>query len=164
VQDLEYADIVDAGPPPRELTTTARRFVAGQAPLGWGVLVVIFVVLPNALMANVLASGNAYISLAVMIAIAVAVFAHAILKRKQLRTIIATGEQRPAQIVGVERLDVRHGLARGSRDTLWLEVDGKRMKCASWGGDLEGATQGAWIRVLVHPQFPDRVVPVVSVT
>ncbi|MBL9015788.1 MAG: hypothetical protein JNL83_16505 [Myxococcales bacterium] len=164
MQDVEYADIVDAGPPPRELTTTARRFVAGQAPYAWGVLVVIFVVLPNALMAKVLASGSAYVSLAVMIALAAAVFAHAAIKRKQLRAIIVTGEQRPAQIVGVERLDVRSGLARGSRDTLWFDVDGKRMKCASWGGDLDGATHGAWIRVLVHPQVPDRVVPVVSVT
>ena len=164
MQDVEYADIVDAGPPPRDLTTTARRFVAGQAPYAWGVLVVLFVVLPSALMAKVLASGSAYVSLAVMIAVAVAVFAHAALKRTQLREIIVTGEQRPAQIVGVERLDVRHGFARGSRDTLWLDVDGKRLKCASWGGDLEGATQGAWIRVLVHPKFPERVVPVVSVT
>lgn len=164
MQDVEYADIVDAGPPPRELTTTARRFVAGQAPYAWGVLVVLFVVLPNALVAKVLASGSAYGSLVLVIALAVAVFAHAAIKRKQLRAIVVSGEQRPAQIVGVERLDVRHGLARGSRDTLWLDVDGKRMKCASWGGDLEGATQGAWIRVLVHPQFPDRVVPVVSVT
>ena len=164
MQDVEYADIVDAGPPPRDLTTTAHRFVAGQAPYAWGVLLVIFVVLPNAVMANVLGSGAGYGSLAVMSVIAVAVFARAAVTRKRLRTIIATGEQRPAQIVGVERLDVRSGLARGSRDTLWLDVDGKRLRCASWGGDLEGATQGAWIRVLVHPQFPDRAVPVVSVT
>lgn len=164
MQDVDYADIVDAGPPPRELTTTARRFVAGQASLAWGVLLVVFVVLPNALTASVLGSGGAYASLAVVIALAVAVFAHALRKRTQLRAIIITGEQRPAQIVGVERLEVRRGLARGSRDTLWLDVDGKRLRCASWGGDLEGATQGAWIRVLVHPQFPDRAVPVVSVT
>ncbi len=164
MQDVEYADIVDAGPPPRELTTTARRFVAGQAPYAWAVLVVIFLVLPNLVMASVLETGAAYASGAVMIGIALALIARTAMLRTRLREIIATGEQRPAQIVGIERLDVRSGLARGSRDTLWLEVDGKRLKCVSWAGDLEGATQGAWIRVLVHPGSPDRAVPVVSVT
>lgn len=164
MQDVEYADIVDAGPPPRELTTTARRFVAGQATYLWPILVVIFLVLPNAVMANVIGTSGAYGGLAVMIAIAIGLIARTAVLRGRLRTIIATGEQRPAQIVGVERLDVRSGLARGSRDTLWLDVDGKRLKCVSWAGDLEGATQGAWIRVLVHPEIPDRAVPVVSVT
>src|SRR5947207_313173 len=87
----------------------AHRFVAGQAPYAWGVLLVIFLVLPNAMMASILKSGAAYGSLAGMIAIAAAVFARAAITRKRLRTVIATGEQRPAQIVGVERLDVRSG-------------------------------------------------------
>jgi hypothetical protein len=164
VQDVPYADLVDAEPAPRELTTTARRFIAGQATYTWGVLAVIFLLLPNAFMASIMKSSTAYISVVVIAVMTIAIIARTAVVRGQLRSIIVEGEQRPAQIAGVERLHVRSGLARGARDTLWLDVDGRRVKCASWAGDLEGAEQHAWIRVLVHPRHPDRAVPVISVT
>jgi hypothetical protein len=164
VQDVVYADLVDAEPAPRELTTVARRYIAGQATYAWGVLAVLFLLLPNAAAAFMIKSSAAFAGLAVVLAVTVAIIVRAAVVRGQLRSIIVSGEQRPAQIAGVERLQVRSGLARGARDTLWLDVDGRRIRCASWAGDLEGAERHAWIRVLVHPAHPARAVPVISVT
>ncbi|MBA3462778.1 MAG: hypothetical protein H0T46_22670 [Deltaproteobacteria bacterium] len=164
MEHVEYADLVDADPAPRELTTTARRYVTGQATYFWGVIAFVFLLLPNALAVSVLKTSGAYVGLVAMFAITAAVIARTAIVRSQLRKIIVHGDQRPAQIVGVERLQVRSGLARGNRDTLWLQVDGRRVKCASWAGDLEGAETHAWIRVLVHAAHPQRAVPVISVT
>lgn len=164
MQNVVFADMVDADPAPRELTTTARRYIAGQATYLWAGLAVVFLFLPNVMMAALVKKGVVFSSLAFASLVTAALVAYAVLARRRLRTILVHGEQRPAQIVQMHQLHVRSGLARGRRDTIWLDVDGRRVKCSSWAGDLEGAEPHAWIRVLVHPGFPEHAIPVVSVT
>lgn len=158
--DVVFADLVDADPAPRALTPIMRRYIAAQATYAWGVLAFFFLLLPNVAMAAAIHRSEMFAGTALVVVITAALIARAAAIRFQLRRIVVHGEQRPAQVVSMHRLHVRGG----HRDTLWLEIDGRRVKCSSWAGDLENAEPHAWIRVLVHPTYPDRAVPVVSVT
>ena len=161
--DVVYADLIDADPPPRELTSTAKRYAAAQAPYAWLVLLVLFLVLPAIVTAAVMPSSTTIGWAVVAVAAAVALGWFTSTKRAKVRNVIIHGVQQPARISGVSHLVVRRGLATARRVTMIVEVQGRRAKCVSWTGDLEEAENGAWIRVLVHPGV-DFVVPVVSVT
>ncbi|HTL35851.1 MAG TPA: hypothetical protein VL326_22130 [Kofleriaceae bacterium] len=162
---MEYADLIDADPAPREITPTGRRYAAAQSTYAWCVLIVIFLVLPSIIALSFTSSSTVFINLALTLAMAVAAGWWAARKRARLRKVLVDGTQRPARIRNVSHLVVRRsGFAVGRRVTIGIEVDGRRTTCVSWAGDLEEAESGAWIRVLVHPEVPDLVVPVVSVT
>lgn len=161
--DVVYADLIDADPSPRELTTTARRYIAAQAPYAWLVLLVIFFALPAAVIAAALPSTETLSWLGIALAGAVALGWWTAGKRAQVRRVIVHGEQQPARISGVSHLVVRRGFATARRVSMIVDVQGRRARCVSWTGDLEDAENGAWIRVLVQPGV-DFVVPVVSVT
>ncbi len=158
--DVVFADLVDADPAPRALTPIMRRYIAGQATYLWGGLAFCFLVLPNAALAAAMHRSEMLAGTSLVFVISAVLILRATLIRRQLRAILVHGEQRPAHVVDMHRLHVRGG----HRDTLWLDVDGRRVKCSSWAGDLENAEPRAWIRVLVHPAYPARAVPVVSVT
>lgn len=161
--DVVYADLIDADPPPRELTPVVRRYIAAQAPYVWLVLLVIFVVLPWVGVAAARPSTQTAGPLVLSLASAIALGWWTASKRAKVRTVIVHGEQQPARISGVSHLVVRRGLATARRVTMMVDVGGRRARCVSWSGDLEDAENGAWIRVLVSPGI-DFVVPVVSVT
>ena len=160
---LVYADLIDADPPPRELTPVVRRYIAAQAPYAWLVLFVLFVASPTALFAAFAPSRDTIISAVVTLAVAIALGVWTAKKRARVRTVIVEGRQVPARIRSAHHLVVRQGLARGRRVSLHVEVEGRVVRCVSWAGDLDDSESGAWIRVLVHPNI-DFVVPVVSVT
>lgn len=161
--DVVYADLIDAEPPPRELTPIVRRYIAAQAPYVWLVLLVVFVVLPWVVVAAVRPSSESIGSLVIGLASAVALGWWTAGKRAKVRKVIVHGEQQPARISNVSHLVVRRGFATARRVTMMVDVGGRRARCVSWSGDLEDAENGAWIRVLVSPGI-DFVVPVVSVT
>ena len=160
---LVYADLIDADPPPRELTPVVRRYIAAQSPYGLLVLFVLFVASPAALFAAMSPSRDTLVSMLVTVIGAIALAVWTAKKRARVRTVIVHGRQVPARIRGAHHLVVRQGLASRRRVTLTVEVEGRVARCVSWAGDLEEAESGAWIRVLVHPNI-DFVVPVVSVT
>ena len=165
MSDVYYADVIDADPPPRELTPTARKYIAHQAPDAWAVLAFVFLVFPGIFSLLVLHASSMIGSLVVGVLVTAALAYWAAAKRKKLRGVIVNGTQRPGRLVDVSELVLRRGFfVQGRRMTLTVEVDGQRSKCVSWAGDLDDAEQGAWIRVLVHPGAPGLVVPVVSVT
>jgi hypothetical protein len=161
--DVVFADLIDADPPPRELTPTARRYIAAQATLAWLVLLLVFVVVPAAIAVAAVPTQQTIIWLASSVAGAFAVGWWTSTKRAKVRKVIVHGVQQPARIANVAHLVVRRGLMTARRVTMIVEVQGRRAKCVSWSGDLEDAEGGAWIRVLVLPDV-DFVVPVVSVT
>lgn len=162
---MDYADLIDAEPAPRVITPTGRRYIAAQSTYFWCVLIVLFLVLPAILVTRFSSSASVYANLAFTLAAAVAAGWWAARKRGRLRKVLVDGTQRPARIRDVSQLVVRRsGFAVGRRVTIAIEVDGRRTTCVSWAGDLDDAEGGAWIRVLVHPEVPDLVVPVVSVT
>lgn len=162
--DVVFADLIDADPAPRELATIGKRYIAAQASYVWVVFAVLFLVLPGVFALAVFGSSAGVGYLVGGLALAVGLGYWTSRKRAALRKVLVEGTQRPARLVDVSHLVVRQGLASSRRVTLHVEVDGKRARCVSWAGDLEEAERDAWIRVLVHPQVPGVVVPVVSVT
>lgn len=165
MSDVAFADVLDAEPAPRELTPIARRYMAAQATHAWVVGAVLLLVFPGVIsVALVKASAETVGMVVVGVAVAAGLWWSAAQQRARLRKVLVDGEQRPARLVDVSHLVVRQGLARARRVTLIVEVDGRQARCVSWHGDLDDAEQGAWIRVLVHPQYPQLVIPVVSVT
>jgi hypothetical protein len=160
-----YADLVDADPAPREIMISGRRYVAAQATYFWCVLLVFFFVLPSVFAASLATSASTILQLVGAIAITVGVGWRTARKRARLRKVLVHGTQHPAQIRDVSHLVVRRGgFAVGRRVSVAIEVLGRRTTCVSWAGDLDNAEAGSWIRVLVHPDVPEYVVPVVSVT
>src|SRR5512138_2947261 len=149
--DVVYADLIDADPAPRELTVTARRYVAAQAPYAWLVLAVIFLALPAVVVAATVRSTETAGWAISCVAGTVALGWWTASKRARVRNVIVHGAQQPARIGGVSHLVVRRGLATARRVTMFVDVQGRRARCVSWTGDLEDAENGAWIRVLVHP-------------
>jgi hypothetical protein len=165
MSDVVFADLIDADPAPREVTTTGKRYIAMQAPYVWMVMVILLMVMPGILMLAMLGPTRESLG-AVGAGVGLAAFLgwQAASQRKVLRKVLVDGTQRPARLAHVAHLVVRHGFMTGRRVTLTVEVDGKRARCVSWAGDLDDAEPGAWIRVLVHPDARGVVVPVVSVT
>jgi hypothetical protein len=161
---IVYADVLDAEPAPRELTAVARRYLRAQASWLWLGLAIFFLVVPGVIAVAAIPMTETIVALAVDIGIAIAVGWWTGTKRARLRKVLIDGTQTPAQILSVATLQVRRGLVSGQRVTIDLAVNGRRTRCASWAGDLDDAERGAWIRVLVHADVPDLVVPVVSVT
>ena len=165
MSDVVYADLVDADPAPREITPTGRRYIAAQATYGFVVAAVLLLVFPSAFALALVGPNSGSIgSLLFGLALAAVAVVWAAKKRAALNKVLVDGTQRPARLVDVSHLVVRRGLVSGRRVSLVIEVDGRRATCVSWAGDLDEAEQGAWIRVLVHPDTPQLVVPVVSVT
>ena len=162
--DFTYCDVLDADPAPRELGVAAERYVRRSSSYIWVGLLLAFVLAP-AVMAALALPRLATIGTACAVAVAAVVLAKLTAdKRAALRRIAIDGRQVPARILDAYELTVRRGLAQGTRTTLVLEVEGRRHTVVSWSGDLEGATRGFWIRVLVHRDVPGVIVPVISVT
>src|SRR5262245_7683352 len=101
-----FADLVDADPPLRELTTTARRSIAPQAPSASVVMPVLLVVLPSALLPAIVPGTEIVIYLLCCIVGAVALGWWTAGKRARVRQVIVHGTQQSAQINGVSHLVV----------------------------------------------------------
>lgn len=161
---IEYCDFIDADPPPRELGTTARRHVRTMSTYFWFGMLIVFFTLPSVVVAAILPDVSTIGWAVVSVAAAVWLARSTAQKRARLRTVAIDGHQAPARVLDASELVVRRGLVVGRRVTLTLEVEGRRVRCRSWAGDLQGVVRGHWLRVLTHPDAPELVIPVASVT
>lgn len=161
---IDYCDVLDADPPPRELAVHARRYVRRMSTYIWLVLLILFVTVPM-VAAAVFVPRVATIAWGVIAIAATVWLARATArKRANLRRVAIEGRQAPGRIVAAYEMTVRRGLVVGRRVTLVLDVEGTEVTCRSWDGDLEGLERDHWIRVLVHPDCPGVAIPVVNVT
>jgi hypothetical protein len=162
-----YYDHLDVDPPPRELTPTMRRYLLSQSwrtSTAFG-LSAFFAVVATAILAK--APGPLTGAIAgffwVLVAISI-VFIEK--KRRRLRAIVVEGTQRPARIGSAEHHAMPTNVpgVRARYSELSVVVDGTERRMVSLDPSLRDAQPGYWIRVLVHPDHPDLVVPVCSVT
>ncbi len=161
---IEYCDILDADPAPRELGPAAERYVRINAPYVYVVIAAVLLCAP-ALMVLVALPRLGSLAFAAATILPTAAFTWLIAQRRaELRRFLVEARQVPARIVDASELTLRRGFVVARRITLDLDVEGRRVRCGSWTGDLEGATRGYWLRVLVHPSQPGTVIPVTAVT
>jgi len=163
--EIDYRDVLDADPAPRELGSAARRYLRQRSTYAWVVLLILFMTLPGVIMAAAVPSVMTIAWALVFVAGTVWLARATSRKRALLRKVAVEGTQHPARIANVTTLVMRQGLfIRRTRTTIVLEVAGGVASCTSWMGELDDLRRGDWLRALVHPDAPGIVIPVSCVT